>query len=416
MSKEKECTTCHMTKDLTEFYNQKHGKFGKTSRCRVCVLEHHKKRHYELNIKGRVPKNKYDNGKLYVNSKRLGIKVVLYDMEDEDRLKQHTWGVSGTKKNGSCYVSTTIPHPDGGFRSNGRPREARLPMHRYIMNCPKGLEVDHKNHNKLDNRKTNLRICTRAENSKNLRKSPNRSSRFKGVSYSLPSQGMTSKALLKPWAATITSDGISYHLRAYPTEEEAALVYDKAAKQYHGKFACLNFPNGPSNEILRIIKEGQDNLPEQQSEYMGVGIQNNGATIVALLNLHNEGTWHQIVSCEEEGAVLRDQKVVELGIKTPLNFPDGPPDEILKIIEKAKAEEEVKIQAHIRDRYIYRPTDCAWSTKPFYVMMTYNGKQKRIGSYNLIEEARKARNKALLERPEGMNINWRSGTKRKHNI
>lgn len=42
-----------------------------------------------------------------------------------------------------------------------------LRMHRLIMNAPKGMVVDHINHNKLDNRRENLRICTNAENTRN---------------------------------------------------------------------------------------------------------------------------------------------------------------------------------------------------------------------------------------------------------
>tara|TARA_B100001123_G_scaffold396733_1_gene479370 strand:- start:369 stop:1295 length:927 start_codon:yes stop_codon:yes gene_type:complete len=286
------------------------------------------------------------------------------------------------------------------------------------------MEVDHIDHNKLNNQKSNLRECTRAENAKNLKfnlshkKSLKKGgegiySRFKGVTYSRPGPDMTAESLSRPWEARIISDGVHYYLGLYPTEEEAALAYDEAAKKYHGEFACLNFPDGPSEEILRIIKEGQDGLPERASKYMGVFVS--GGTWFAALNLYGAGTWCEKGSCEEEAAWLRDQKVIEFGIKTPLNFPDGLPDDIAEIIEKAKKEEQAKILEFAQDRYIYKQP--SKSGRPLYVMMVYNGKQKRIGSYGTIKEARKARDKALLERSEGignLEKGWRQ--KRKHAI
>ena len=54
-------------------------------------------------------------------------------------------------------------------------------LYREIMNCPKGLHVDHINGNVLDNRKINLRICTAADNGKNLKKKKNNISGYTGV-------------------------------------------------------------------------------------------------------------------------------------------------------------------------------------------------------------------------------------------
>jgi len=56
-------------------------------------------------------------------------------------------------------------------------------MYRQIMNAPDHLVVDHIDHNGLNNRKENLRICTFAENCRNIRPSRHKSSKFKGVHW-----------------------------------------------------------------------------------------------------------------------------------------------------------------------------------------------------------------------------------------
>jgi len=105
-------------------------------------------------------------------------------------------------------------------------------MHREIMNTPGHLVCHHINRNGLDNRKPNLRNCTKAEN--NLGRGPERNSvsRYKGVSWH---KNMTK------WAAGIKFRGKHKHLGYFEDEVEAGKAYDEAAKRYHGEFASLNF-------------------------------------------------------------------------------------------------------------------------------------------------------------------------------
>lgn len=106
-------------------------------------------------------------------------------------------------------------------------------LHREIMKHPKGLFVDHKNGDGLDNRRANLRVATRSQNMCNVQKRKNTSSRFIGVCFHKRN---------KLWAVRIQYRGKGIWLGYFEDEIEAARVYDRAAIKYHGEFARLNFP------------------------------------------------------------------------------------------------------------------------------------------------------------------------------
>lgn len=107
-----------------------------------------------------------------------------------------------------------------------------LLMHRVIMNPGPNLVVDHINHDKLDNRRENLRICTQAENMMNQNSNVG-SSRFKGVSWNK----RTNK-----FEASVMRNLIRFHLGYFDSEKEAARAYDDKARELFGEFARPNFP------------------------------------------------------------------------------------------------------------------------------------------------------------------------------
>ena len=354
-----------------------------------------------------------------VESKKHGNQYPFFSTSEWERVKSMSpWSISLMRDSG-CYFACTIIHPDGGTYRN-QPRRTRLSLHRFITQCPKGLEVDHSNHNKLDNTNENLRICTRAENGKNQQKKKINTTGYIGIAYSPPVEGMISERS-KPWRSAIVTNGKSTQLGAYATKEEAALVRDNAAKNQHGEFAYLNFPNGPSQEVLKIIKEGQESVPPQSSKYWGVYVHPKTGSITVNINYNNnqsveEDHFHQTVQTEEEGALIRDRIIKLKGINAPLNFPDGPSKEVLKIIKEGKEKARTIYNTLINDRYIYCTSHRHGKGKPYYVMMIYNGKQKRIGSFNNLEEARIARDKALSERAEKTKFCWKTSQQRKHKL
>jgi hypothetical protein len=146
--------------------------------------------------------------------------VALVDAADYDWLMQWKWcaQVDGDKARAARTAGAS-------------PLKAAL-MHRLIMGDPPGKEIDHINGNTLDNRRSNLRVCSRLENSRNRGVQKNCKSKFKGV-Y-LRERGT--------WRAQIKVNKKRIHLGDFSSASKAAKAYDEAALQYFGEFAVLNFP------------------------------------------------------------------------------------------------------------------------------------------------------------------------------
>jgi hypothetical protein len=102
-------------------------------------------------------------------------------------------------------------------------------MHHVVLPLKKGFEVDHINGDSLDNRRKNLRLVTRTQNSVNKRTQRNSTSGFKGVNRH---QGK--------WRAYICKDKKQIHLGVFDRKEDAAQAYDDAAGRLFGEYACLN--------------------------------------------------------------------------------------------------------------------------------------------------------------------------------
>lgn len=102
-------------------------------------------------------------------------------------------------------------------------------MHREIMRPGKGMEVDHSDHDGLNNQKSNLRICTRSQNQMNTRIMSNSKSGLKGAVWCKKK---------RKWLSTITINGRLKFLGYYATKEQAHQKYQEESIKHYGEFAC----------------------------------------------------------------------------------------------------------------------------------------------------------------------------------
>lgn len=106
-------------------------------------------------------------------------------------------------------------------------------LHRFLLNAPAGVMVDHRNGDKLDNRRGNLRLCTNSQNQAN-RQVVRGASPFKGVTWQRRPDGRGF------WNAKLIVNGVVSYLGRHDTDVEAAAAYNAAAIEAFGEFAHLN--------------------------------------------------------------------------------------------------------------------------------------------------------------------------------
>lgn len=135
----------------------------------------------------------------------------IIDLDDVDKVKQYKWTYKG-----DGYVIC---------------KKMNILLHRFIMNPPDDMVVDHENRNPLDNRKDNLRVCTQHENIFNTSMKSNNISGTVGVSWHNKSN---------KWRAYISINGKQKHLGLYDSIEEAIAARRQAEIDYFGEYSPNN--------------------------------------------------------------------------------------------------------------------------------------------------------------------------------
>lgn len=156
-------------------------------------------------------------------SKRIPLtqgKFAIVDDADFEWLNQYKWCAHKVGK--SWYAVGWLYYQN---------RKRQVGIHQLILNTPADMQSDHRNGDGLDNRRSNLRICTSSQNLGNSRKSKRRTSQFKGVYW---------ERARRKWHVEIKVLGKRRHLGRFDDELEAAATYDTAARELFGEFARPN--------------------------------------------------------------------------------------------------------------------------------------------------------------------------------
>ncbi len=148
-------------------------------------------------------------------------KIATIDSRDYEMISRYKWHAE-IKKHGVWYAASTIRRQDGKKRI--------LYMHTLIMGDHPHYQMDHKDHDGLNNTRGNLRLCTWRQNQWNRIGHIKTSSRYKGVCWN---------SGRKKWQVAIAHK----YIGLYEDEKTAALVYNTKARELYGEFAFINEVN-----------------------------------------------------------------------------------------------------------------------------------------------------------------------------
>ena len=150
-------------------------------------------------------------------------KFALVDTEDFDQVTTSHWAVHRIKSSNTIYAKSTI-------------NKRCWTLHRWlwlkVWILPEVKELDHEDGDGLNCRRKNLRPATRSQNAINRKINKSNTSGFKGVHRCIDRSN---------WRACIWVESRLIHLGMFPSAEEAARAYDRAAVKHFGEFARLNF-------------------------------------------------------------------------------------------------------------------------------------------------------------------------------
>lgn len=147
--------------------------------------------------------------------------VTLIDDEDLELVGQYKWYAKDFS-NGTYAARNE-------YRNGTKKAPSTLLLHRVLMNARKGQYVDHISRDTLDNRRSNLRVCTNSQNMWNQKIRSTNKTGYRGVSVRPNGR----------FAARIDANG-PHNLGIFMNKEDAAKAYNEAAIKYHGEFARLN--------------------------------------------------------------------------------------------------------------------------------------------------------------------------------
>lgn len=191
---------------------------------------------------------------------------------------------------------------------DGSKQRKRILMHRLILNASDGDVVDHINGNGLDNRKSNIRICTFTQNGQNRRPNINSSSTYKGVSFHRKHN---------KWTARIRVNGRLINIGLFESEIDAARAYDIMAIKHFGEYANINFPGKPLD--YDAIHRRCETV--KTSTYIGVYYDKKRNKWGASISINGKSKYIGRFDNEIDAAHNYDRYVIQHELNHALNFP-----------------------------------------------------------------------------------------------
>lgn len=229
----------------------------------------------------------------------------IVDDEDFEQLIRYNW--CAIKKGNTLYACRS--DVENGGKKN-------VFLHRAILGITdKKQYVDHKDGNGLNNQRSNIRVCTPAQNSQNKKKDANSLCGFKGVHVHR-----------NKFRAMLRDNGKAIHIGVFNTAESAAKAYDETAKKHFGEFARLNFPKSESSNIEipppTLIKNQKRLNAKNSSGFMGVCFKKHANKFCAKIMIKRAAIHLGYFQTAELAAHAYDKAVKQyLGENAPLNFP-----------------------------------------------------------------------------------------------
>lgn len=236
-------------------------------------------------------------------------------------------------------------------------------MHRIIMSASVDSQVDHKNHNRLDNRKDNLRIATGTQNCRNSQPTHKKTSKYKGVSFNKTS-GL--------WRAGIKINKKPIELGKFSTQREAAIAYNQAATHYFGEFAYLNSIDESDTSDTPIIRCKK---PLGVNPYRGVKLSADKATWQARIFAEGKTLCLGDFPSPEDAARAYDSAALKYrGDKAFLNFPES-------AIAPVDLNKPLIVQSPIKQNALSKYKGVSYNKRQNKWLMTISINHQRITQY-----------------------------------
>jgi hypothetical protein len=158
----------------------------------------------------------------------------LVDESDYEELSKYKWRKDTHK---ACHAKKFYV-----VRYHRREAQnwTRISMHRQILSAPKGLMVDHINHDGLDNRRANLRLCSNAQNQHNARAQVGTSCKWRGVIYYKKN---------RKYLSSVICNKKRHYIGMSDCPDTLAMAWNEKARELFGEFAYQNVSSLNFNSI-----------------------------------------------------------------------------------------------------------------------------------------------------------------------